>query len=134
MASKIMAAVDARRDNMVVIARTDARAVDGFQAAIDRSRRYVEAGADVIFLEAPQSLDEVRQISRLLTVPLLLNIVVGGKTPMVSQSQATDMGFSLLLYANTALQGGSGRHAKRAPNAARPGIHERDRRHRCDVR
>ncbi len=105
MATKIMAAVDARRDNMVVVARTDARAIDGFQAAVDRCGRYVEAGADVIFFEAPQSLEEVRQIPGLLKVPLLLNIVVGGKTPMVSQSQAAEMGFSLLLYANTALQG-----------------------------
>ena len=105
MATKIMAAVDARCHDMVVIARTDARAVDGFQAAIDRCGRYIEAGADVMFLEAPQSLDEVQQIPGLLKVPLLLNIVVGGKTPMVSQSQAAEMGFSLLLYANTALQG-----------------------------
>src|SRR5579883_1261871 len=72
MATKIMAAVDARRHDMVVMARTDARAVDGFQAAIDRCGRYIEAGADVIFFEAPQSLDEVRQIPGLLKVPLLL--------------------------------------------------------------
>jgi len=105
MASKIKAAVDARRDDLVVIARTDARAGEGFQAAIERAQLYVEAGADMTFFEAPQSMDEVRQIPKSLGVPQLLNIVVGGKTPVVSQAQAADMGFSLLLYANAALQG-----------------------------
>ncbi|MBO0718537.1 MAG: isocitrate lyase/phosphoenolpyruvate mutase family protein [Rhizobiales bacterium] len=105
MASKVKAAVDARRENLVVIARTDARAGEGFQAAVDRASLYVEAGADMTFLEAPQSLEEVRQIPRLLGVPQLLNIVLGGKTPIVSQAEAAEMGFSLLLYANAALQG-----------------------------
>jgi 2-methylisocitrate lyase-like PEP mutase family enzyme len=105
MVAKIKAAVDARREGMVVIARTDARAVEGFEAALDRSGRYIEAGADMTFLEAPQSLDEVRQVPQALGVPQLLNIVVGGKTPVIDQAQAAEMGFSLLLYANAALQG-----------------------------
>jgi len=105
MIAKIKAAVDARRDGMVVIARTDARAVEGFEGALDRAGRYIEAGADMTFLEAPQTLDEVRRVPRALGVPQLLNIVVGGKTPVIIQAQAAQMGFSLLLYANAALQG-----------------------------
>jgi len=105
MVSKIKAAVDARRDGVVIVARTDARAVEGFEAAIDRARRYIEAGADVTFVEAPETLDEVRLIPPLLGVPQLINIVVGGKTPTVDQAMAADMGFGLLLYANVALQG-----------------------------
>jgi 2-methylisocitrate lyase-like PEP mutase family enzyme len=105
MVSKIKAAVDARRDGVVIVARTDARAVEGFEAAIDRARRYIEAGADVTFVEAPETLDEVRLIPPRLGVPQLINIVVGGKTPTVDQAMAADMGFGLLLYANVALQG-----------------------------
>ena len=105
MAAKIRAAVDARRDGLVIIARTDARAGEGFQAALDRAQLYIDAGADMTFLEAPQSMDEVRRIPAVLGVPQLLNIVVGGKTPIIGQSEAAEMGFSLLLYANAALQG-----------------------------
>jgi 2-methylisocitrate lyase-like PEP mutase family enzyme len=105
MVSKVKAAVNARRDGMVVIARTDARAGEGFQAALDRAQRYIEAGADMTFLEAPQFMDEVRQVPQALGVPQLLNIVIGGKTPIIGQAQAAQMGFSLLLYANAALQG-----------------------------
>jgi 2-methylisocitrate lyase-like PEP mutase family enzyme len=105
MVGKIKAAVDARRDDVVIIARTDARAVEGFEAAIERAQRYIEAGADVTFIEAPETLEEVRLIPSRLRVPQLINIVVGGKTPTVDQAAAADMGFSLLLYANVALQG-----------------------------
>src|SRR5271167_148525 len=105
MVAKVKAAVDARRDGMIVIARTDARAGEGFEAALDRARRYIEAGADMTFLEAPQSMDEVRRVPQALGVPQLLNIVVGGRTPVIGQAQAAEMGFSLLLYANAALQG-----------------------------
>jgi 2-methylisocitrate lyase-like PEP mutase family enzyme len=104
MVAKIRAAVDARCEGMVVIARTDARAREGFQAALDRAQHYIEAGADMTFVEAPQSLDEVRRIPTVLGVPQLLNIVVGGKTPIIGKSEAVEMGFSLLLYANAALQ------------------------------
>jgi 2-methylisocitrate lyase-like PEP mutase family enzyme len=105
MVAKVKAAVDARREGIVVIARTDARAGEGFQAALDRAGQYIEAGADMTFLEAPQSMDEVRQVPQALGVPQLLNIVVGGKTPVIGQAQAAEMGFGLLLYANAALQG-----------------------------
>lgn len=104
MVNKIKAAVDARQENIVIVARTDARASEGFDAAFDRAARYIEAGADVIFLEAPESLDEIRRVPQ-LAAPALLNIVVGGKTPMIDRRTAAAMGFTFLLYANTTLQG-----------------------------
>jgi 2-methylisocitrate lyase-like PEP mutase family enzyme len=105
MVGKVRAAVDARRHGLVVIARTDACAVEGFSAAIDRASRYIEAGADMTFVEAPETLDDLRAVPRLLAAPQMLNMVLGGKTPIVDQAQAGAMGFSLVLYANAALQG-----------------------------
>lgn len=106
MAAKVRAAVDARRsDELLIIARTDARAVEGFQAALDRAALYVEAGADVIFLEAPESEEEVRRIPASLPVPQLINLVVGGRTPIFGQAELAEMGFAMVLYANVALQG-----------------------------
>ena len=84
MAAKIRAAVYARRDpDFIIIARTDARAIEGLDAAIARANLYVEAGADVIFLEAPQTVDELARIPREIHVPLLVNMVEGGKTPQL---------------------------------------------------
>ena len=105
MIGKVKAAVDARRDGLLIIARTDACAVQGFSAAIDRAGRYLEAGADMTFVEAPETLDDVRAVPKLLPSPQMLNMVLGGKTPIVTQAQAREMGFSLVLYANAALQG-----------------------------
>jgi 2-methylisocitrate lyase-like PEP mutase family enzyme len=105
MVNKVKAAVDARRDGVLVIARTDARAAEGFGSAIDRAGRYIEAGADITFVEAPQTLEELRKIPKLLGVPQILNMVVGGKTPITDRDAAAEMGFSLVLYANAALQG-----------------------------
>lgn len=105
MAGKVAAAVDARRDGLIVIARTDACAVEGFSAAIDRAGRYIEAGADMTFVEAPETLDELRAVPKLLALPQILNMVLGGKTPIIDQAQAREMGFALVLYANAALQG-----------------------------
>ncbi|WP_245215170.1 isocitrate lyase/PEP mutase family protein [Pararoseomonas indoligenes] len=105
MSGKIRAAADARRDGVLIVARTDAIAVEGFGAAIDRAGLYAEAGADILFVEAPTSADELRHIPRLLPRPQMLNLVVGGMTPMVGQAEAAEMGFGLLLYANVALQG-----------------------------
>jgi 2-methylisocitrate lyase-like PEP mutase family enzyme len=104
MASKIKAAVDSRRDEIVVIARTDACAVEGIEAAIERASRYIDAGAD-IFVEAPGSLEELKDIPKRLKAPQLLNVVLGGKTPIVDRESCGDMGFSFALYANAALQG-----------------------------
>ncbi len=105
MVAKVRAAVDTRRQELVVIARTDACAVEGFEAAIERAGRYIEAGADVTFVEAPESLDDLRAVPRRLKAPQLVNMVLGGKTPIIDAKAAADMGFSLVLYANAALQG-----------------------------
>ncbi|MFC0406995.1 isocitrate lyase/PEP mutase family protein [Roseomonas elaeocarpi] len=105
MVGKIRAAVDARQGGVLIVARTDAIAVEGFQAAIGRAEQYAAAGADILFVEAPTSSDELRRIPKLLSKPQMLNLVVGGVTPMVGQAEAGAMGFGLLLYANVALQG-----------------------------
>jgi 2-methylisocitrate lyase-like PEP mutase family enzyme len=106
MAAKVKAAVDARRsDEFLIIARTDARATEGFQAALDRAALYVEAGADLIFIEAPESEEEVRRIPASLPVPQLVNLVVGGRTPIFGHAELAEIGFAMVLYANVALQG-----------------------------
>ena len=105
MVNKVKAAVDARREGLVVIARTDARAAEGFDAAIERAGRYIEAGADMTFVEAPQTPEEIGKIPKLLRIPQLLNMVVGGKTPITDSAKAAEMGFAIVLYANVALQG-----------------------------
>jgi 2-methylisocitrate lyase-like PEP mutase family enzyme len=105
MVGKVQAAVDTRRQNLVVIARTDACAVEGFEAAIERAGRYIEAGADVTFVEAPESLEDLKAVPHRLKAPQLVNMVLGGKTPIVDEKAAAEMGFSLVLYANAALQG-----------------------------
>ena len=106
MVAKVKAAVDARdHGDFLVIARTDAAAVEGIDAAIARAAAYAEAGADVTFVEAPVSLDALRRIPRELSCPQVVNLVIGGKTPTLDAKEFTEMGFSLLLYANAALQG-----------------------------
>jgi 2-methylisocitrate lyase-like PEP mutase family enzyme len=106
MAGKIKAAVDARTsEDFLIIARTDAVAVGGFEPAIERVQRYIEAGADVTFVEAPESADDIRKIPQRLSVPQVINVVVGGKTPVFAQEELAKMGFGLVLYANVVLQG-----------------------------
>ncbi|MBO9357073.1 carboxyvinyl-carboxyphosphonate phosphorylmutase [Bordetella petrii] len=106
MLDKIRAATDARKDpDFQIIARTDARAVEGFEGAIERAHKFAEAGADILFVEAMTTLEEIRKIPQLLNKPLLINIVVGGKTPTLTAQELGDMGYSLVLYANAALQG-----------------------------
>ncbi|AJE48424.1 isocitrate lyase/PEP mutase family protein [Celeribacter indicus] len=104
--SRIRAAVDARQDeNMLIVARTDARATDGYNEALDRAAAFVEDGADITFVEAPQSVEELRGIpAALKDTPQLVNLVVGGRTPILDASELGEMGFSLILYANVALQ------------------------------
>jgi carboxyvinyl-carboxyphosphonate phosphorylmutase len=99
-ASKIAAAVAARRSpELVVIARTDARAVEGLPAAIDRARRYREAGADMLFVEAPQSAGEIEAIADAFRdVPLLFNYAEGGKTPPVGHEFLRSLGFKLVIF------------------------------------
>jgi 2-methylisocitrate lyase-like PEP mutase family enzyme len=105
MLAKIKAAVDTRRDSdLQIVARTDARAILGLQAAIDRAGAMIEAGADVTFVEAPTSADELAQIARSLSVPQVANIVFGGLTPELGQQKFAELGFGCVLYANAALQ------------------------------
>jgi methylisocitrate lyase len=99
MADRIRAAVDARTDDgFVVMARTDAHAVEGLQAAIDRSGTYVAAGADMIFAEALTTLEEYRQFTRAITVPVLANITEFGRTPLFTTAELGDAGVRLVLY------------------------------------
>lgn len=99
MVGKIKAAVDTRRDaDMVIIARSDARAVEGLQASIDRVNAYLEAGADVGFVEAPQSAEELASAARQLTKPALANIFEGGKTPALPAAELQAMGYRIGIY------------------------------------
>jgi len=103
--TKIRAAVEARRsEETLILARTDAAACTSFEDAIDRAQRAREAGADCLFVEAPQSLEQIRSIPQLIDAPLLLNLVYGGKTPILGQAELAEMGYSMVLYANAALQ------------------------------
>jgi 2-methylisocitrate lyase-like PEP mutase family enzyme len=105
MVAKIKAAVDARSNpDLLIVARTDAIATDGFQAAIDRAAACREAGADVGFVEAPKSLAEIADIPRLLPWPQIINIVLGGRTPELPNEKLRELGFAGVLYANVALQ------------------------------
>jgi len=105
MLAKVKAAVDTRRDgDLQIVARTDARAILGLQAAIDRAGAMIEAGADVTFVEAPTSAEELAQIARALSVPQVANIVFGGRTPELGQKKFAELGFGCVLYANAALQ------------------------------
>jgi len=99
MADRIRAAVDARSDAaFVVMARTDAHAVEGQRAAIDRASAYVEAGADMIFAEALTTLEEYREFTRALPVPVLANITEFGRTPLFTTAELGDAGVRLVLY------------------------------------
>ena len=106
MVAKLHAALDARRDpDTLIIARTDARQTDGLEAALQRAELYRQAGADVLFVEAPQSRDELAEIGQRLDGPLLVNIVEGGETPQLPAQELGALGFSIVLYANAALRG-----------------------------
>jgi 2,3-dimethylmalate lyase len=105
MVQKIKAAVDARHDgDFLIIARTDARAVEGLDAAVERAAAYRAAGADILFVEAPQSIDELAAIPKRLPGPHIANMVFGGKTPNLPRAQLSAMGFAGIIYANAALQ------------------------------
>jgi 2-methylisocitrate lyase-like PEP mutase family enzyme len=96
---KLRAALDARTDpDLVVIARTDARGPLGLDAAIDRANQYAEAGADVIFVEAPQSIEEIERISKEVPTPLLVNLVLGGLTPLESTERLAELGFAIAIH------------------------------------
>lgn len=104
MVQKIKAAVDARRGNILILARTDARAIEGLDRALDRAAAYSEAGADLLFVEAPQSIEELAAIPKAVPGRHICNIVFGGKTPMLPREELAKMGYGGILYANAALQ------------------------------
>jgi 2-methylisocitrate lyase-like PEP mutase family enzyme len=100
MVSKIRAAVDARTDpDFVIIARTDAIAVEGFDAAIERAQRYREAGADALFVEAP-SAEQLPALAPRLEFPLVYNMAASGKTPFLGRSEIENLGFKIIIYPN----------------------------------
>ncbi len=104
--AKIKAAVDARQDqNLMIMARTDAAAVHGFEAAVERAQRFAEAGADILFVEAVTQADQVRLLPQRLATPQLMNMVIGGKTPLLGADELGRLGFAMVLWANAALQG-----------------------------
>jgi 2-methylisocitrate lyase-like PEP mutase family enzyme len=105
MVRKLAIALDSRRDDdLVIIARTDARNVEGLDAAIERAQAYAAVGADLIFVEAPRSREELETLPAKVGAPLLANMVEGGKTPASSAAQLQEAGFKIALFANTALR------------------------------
>ena len=105
MTEKIHAAVEARRSNdFLIIARTDARAVEGLDSALRRAKAYREAGADILFIEAPQDKEEVAQVARAFPdVPLLFNWAEGGKTPPMPLQQLKELGYRIVIFPISAL-------------------------------
>jgi len=105
MTGRIKAAVDARRDaDFMIIARTDARAVENFDSAVERSRRYLKAGADAIFPEALQSPDEFKAFAREVKAPLLANMTEFGKSPLLSFQELSDFGYRMVIFPQSAFR------------------------------
>ena len=99
MVAKIKAAVHARKDpDFMIIARTDARAVHDFNDAIDRAIAYEKAGADIIFFEAPQSIEEMKEIHKFIKAPTFANMVEKGKTPLLTGKELYDIGYKIVIY------------------------------------
>ncbi|MVU77161.1 carboxyvinyl-carboxyphosphonate phosphorylmutase [Nocardia sp. ET3-3] len=97
--TKLTAALDARTDpGLVVIARTDARGPLGIDAAIERANAYADAGADVIFVEAPQGAEEIARIAAEVKAPLLINLVIGGLTPIESSERLKELGYAIAIH------------------------------------
>ena len=104
MCAKVRAAVDARSDpDFIVIARTDAIAVEGFEAALGRAKAYEEAGADVLFVEAPTTMEQVEAIPRSFSRPALYNMAMSGKTPVLPASEIEALGFGVVIYPGLSL-------------------------------
>jgi 2-methylisocitrate lyase-like PEP mutase family enzyme len=100
----LAATLDARTDDaMLVVARTDARAPLGLDAAIERANLYADAGADILFIEAPQGADEVERIAREVDAPLLINLVLGGMTPMESATRLVELGYAIAIHPSNPL-------------------------------
>jgi 2,3-dimethylmalate lyase len=105
MVEKLIAATEARRDpDLVIVARTDAIAIEGFDRALERARAYAAAGADAIFVEAPRTFEQLEAIPAAVPAPCVVNMVEGGLTPLVPADELGRMGYRLALYANLALR------------------------------
>ena len=105
MVMKIRSASDAKRDpNFLLMARTDARASEGLDAALDRARAYIDAGADAIFAEALQNISEYEKVREALDVPLLANLTEFGKTPLLTKRELEDLGYNIAIYPVTSLR------------------------------
>lgn len=104
MVQKIKAAVDARKRDTLILARTDAYATEGLNGALDRARMYLEAGADMLFVEAPATTEELARIPKDVPAVHVCNMVYGGKTPLLPQEELARMGYAGVIYANAALQ------------------------------
>ena len=105
MVRKVRAASDAKRDpNFLLMARTDARASEGLDAAIDRAKAYIDAGADAIFPEALQTMDEYEKVRAAIDVPLLANLTEFGKTPLLTKKELEDLGYNIAIYPVTSLR------------------------------
>jgi carboxyvinyl-carboxyphosphonate phosphorylmutase len=99
MVGKIKAAVATRTDpDFMIVARTDARTLHGIDAALDRARAYEDAGADILFVESPESIEEMYKINEVLTKPTLANMVEGGRTPMLPNEKLLEIGYSIVIY------------------------------------
>jgi methylisocitrate lyase len=99
MLAKLRAAIHARTSpDFMIIARTDARAVNGFDDAIERAKTYADAGADIIFVEAPESVDEMRTIASAIDKPLIANMVESGKTPFLGMKELEEIGYRIAIY------------------------------------
>lgn len=105
MVGKIHAALDARRQDTLIIARTDALATHGLGEACERASAYLDAGAEIIFVEAPVTIEEMRQIIQQVPGSHIANMVEGGNTPRLSRAQLGELGFAIALYANSAMRG-----------------------------
>lgn len=105
MVRKVEAAVEAREDpNFTVVARTDARAVEGVDAAIERANAYADAGADLVFPEAPKDETEMRRLCEEIDAPVMANMVEYGKTPMKTANELDELGFELVIFPNSLLR------------------------------
>lgn len=99
MVSKIKAAIHARKDpDFQIIARTDARAVNGFEDALDRAKAFEQAGADIIFLEAPETVEEMIELNKQIKVPTIANMVEKGKTPLLTGKELAEIGYKMVIY------------------------------------
>lgn len=105
MLERVTAAAEARQDSdLVIIARTDALATEGIDAAVERARAYAAAGADLVFVEAPTSVEQLARIPQEMPVPVVVNMVEGGRTPLLPLKSLNEMGYKIALYANASLR------------------------------